>query len=322
MMRAKPYLAVFAAAGLLGGCSVVSTVEDVATSVVDSVAAPLGATPRAPDDGERIDSIAFAAAYCSNDAEAALAATREMIGANPESPRVRLIHGMALDLAGRGVAAYRMLEPLAAADHRMAAVLKCGKEFVYSGTVTEVAQRRLFEVRTRLAALGAGFSLPPSDNAAAAARALYAFAAKAPTRIDDTEPTPRTAAAAETPPMPPVLVPSVAPAEPAAAKTPPARNADGKAARAPAGRMFVHLGSYRSMKTLEKGWRVLTTRFAKTIPARDRAVTKVDLGKKGKFLRLGIAAADAGTAKRICDRLRPRGQYCAVMPMAKSQGTP
>ena len=79
-------------------------------------------------------------------------------------PRAKLLYGLSLDLAGHGVMAYRVLEPLTKTNHKLPAVLRCGDEFVYSGTVTEVAQRRLFRVKTQLTAFGTKFPLPDPNT--------------------------------------------------------------------------------------------------------------------------------------------------------------
>lgn len=301
--------------GLLAGCDVASRVGDVASSVVDTVAAPLDGSGAKTDSAETgpVDTISFAGAYCQGDTEAALAATRELFAAHPRNPRVRLVHGMALDLSGQGIAAYRMLQPLAVADLRLPAVLKCGKDFVYSGSISDVAERRLFDIRTRLTALGVTFPLPRPDEARQTAKYLYAFAASAPVTIVD-RPAPMKIATA-------VPLGPTAGDRTAADKTPgPDLKPQHKPARHSArpGRKFVHLDSYRTLKALNRGWRILQKRYGKVLASGKRTVTHVDLGRtKGKFLRLGIAVKDERTAQSVCRKMKAHGQYCAIMPYRK-----
>ena len=253
-------------------------------------------------DPMRMDTIAFADAYCRRDGEEAVAATGKLIVAHPEHPRARLLHGLALDLSGRGVSAFRVLEPLARADHELPAVLRCGDEFVYSGTVTEVAQRRLFRVKTKLTALGLRFPLPEAGETQSAGNAVYDLAALAPAEAPSTAAvTTEKDQTAAAPPPPPMH------AEPGLRKSP-----------AKGGR-FVHLGSYRNARTLEKGWKSLRKRFSRILGAEHKAVSKVDLGKKkGRYLRLGVSADSLKEARAICRKLKAGGQYCAVLAAIKS----
>ena len=82
-------------------------------------------------DPMRMDAIAYADAYCRKDGMAAVAASQKLVVANPNHPRALLNYGLALDLAGRGIAAYRILSPLARAGHPMPTVLQCGDDFIY-----------------------------------------------------------------------------------------------------------------------------------------------------------------------------------------------
>ncbi len=302
----------------LGGCGVGSAVKDVATTVAEVVKAPIEAVsaPSRPEtDESKFDTIPFAAAYCKGDAEEAVATTREFVQKFPQSPKSHLLHGVALDLSGRGVMAYRALAPLAAARHGSAAVLKCGDEFIYSGTVSEVAQRRLFEIKTRLEKLGLIFPLPAPAKVETTSRDLFALAAMAPTRIAEK-------------PLPPQEVKAatvVPPKAPEAEKVPIVLNKpepkDGipRPARKPSrGTHFVHLGSYKSSKMLDRGWQQLQKRFSKILGGEQKSVSRVDLGKKGTFLRLGVQATDSRSASRLCSQLKSSGQYCTVMRTGRS----
>ena len=55
------------------------------------------------EDPMRLDTIAFADAYCRKDGLAAVAATQNLVVAHPKHPRAQLNYGLALDPAGRGV---------------------------------------------------------------------------------------------------------------------------------------------------------------------------------------------------------------------------
>ena len=258
-------------------------------------------------DPMRMDTIAYADAYCRKDDEAAVAATQKLIVANPNHPRALLNYGLSLDLAGRGVAAYRVLDRLAKADHTMPAVLRCGDAFVYSGSVTEVAQRRAFDVKTALTALGMAMPLPSPEQVNAGRDVVFQLAALAPPPESSTlEPTRNS-------------VPEATHVMAKQAAAPSHRNAQ-RNNPAKAGRHhFVHLGSYKTSKTLEKGWRNLRKRFGKILGAQTKAVSKVNLGKKkGRYLRLGVDVANAETARSICKRLKAGGQYCVVLRARKS----
>jgi hypothetical protein len=135
-------------------------------------------------DPMRMDAIAYADAYCRKDGMAAVAASQKLVVANPNHPRALLNYGLALDLAGRGIAAYRILTPLGQAGHAMPTVLQCGDDFIYSGTVAEVAQRRLFDIKTSLASLGMTMPLPSSAEMKAGSNTVYRLAALAPAAIE------------------------------------------------------------------------------------------------------------------------------------------
>ena len=87
----------------------------------------------------RLDTIAFADAYCRRDGKEAVAVTQKLVVSHRKHPRAKPLYDLSLDLAGRGVMAYRVLERLTKINHKLPAVLRGGDEFVYSGTVIEVA---------------------------------------------------------------------------------------------------------------------------------------------------------------------------------------
>lgn len=250
-------------------------------------------------DPMRLDTIAFADAYCRRDGAGAVAATQKLVVAHPNHPRALLNYGLSLDLAGRGVMAYLVLDRLSKGSHPMPSVLRCGADFMYSGTVTEVAQRRLFEIKTKLSALGVTLPPPSSINGKTAGDTIYKLAAMAP-------PADEVLAFANKPKINKTKAPK---------KYKPRK----KAAVAAKGSRFVHLGSYKSTRTLDRGWRSLRKRFGKILSARTKSVSKVNLGrKKGQYLRLGVTVASAKAARALCKRLKAGGQYCVVRRSRKS----
>jgi len=297
----KRYLAVIALPLLLSACSLHSL------PYVGSVMGPSDAgtmesatASGAKTDPMRLDTIAFADAYCRRDGKEAVAAAQKLVTSHPGHPRAKLLYGLSLDLAGRGVMAYRVLETLTKVNHKLPAVLRCGDEFVYSGTVTEVAQRRLFRVKTQLTALGIRFPLPDAKTYRAASSAIDDLAAMAPVKHPQA-------------PMP-AMEPQNIPAPMSDKKT-----ASTPRKTAPKGGRFVHLGSYKNTRTLEKGWRSLPKRYAGVLGNIPKSVSKVWLGKKkGQYLRLGVSVASIKAARSICNKLKAGGQYCAVMKPRKS----
>ena len=170
---------------------------------------------------------------------------------------------------------------------------------MYSGTVTEVAQRRLFEIKTKLSALGVALPPPSAPNLKADGDAIYRLAAMAPPKDEVL-----------------AISKSPAPAKPKAAQTQESKPKPRKAAK---GRHFVHLGSYKTTRNLDRGWRSLRKRFSKILGAQSKSVSKVNLGrKKGQYLRLGVTVATAKTARALCKRLKAGGQYCVVRRARKS----
>lgn len=301
----KTYLLIPIMLGGLSACSMPALDSLIGENKPATMASATGSGVK--EDPMRLDTIAFADAYCRKDGLAAVAATQKLLIANPDHPRALLNYGLALDLAGRGVASFAVLDRLAKGDHPMPAVLRCGNDFMYSGTVTEVAQRRAFDIRTALTALGMTLPAPMQNDVKASSDAIYRLAAMAPpedevlpvmakTKLQMEHGSAAKAHIADTPHAAP------------SAHAP--QNAQHKSAK---GRHFVHLGSYKSSRTLDRGWRSLRKRFGKILGSQSKAVSEVDLGrKKGRYLRLGINVPSAKTARSICQRLKAGGQYCVV----------
>ena len=246
------------------------------------------------DDPMRMEAIAYADAYCRKDGIAAVAASQKLVVANPNHPRALLNYGLALDLAGRGIAAYRVLDPLGKAGHSMPTVLQCGQDFIYSGTVAEVAQRRIFDIKTSLAALGMTMPLPSPAEMKAGSNTIYRLAAVAPAALQmdarDDDQTHKTE----------IHVPKP-------------REMPRNSKKSSGFSHFVHLGSYKSTRNLDRGWVSLRKRFSRALGNQSKAVSEVNLGKKkGRYLRLGVGVESAKTASDICKQLKAGGQYCVV----------
>tara|TARA_R110002110_G_scaffold9986_6_gene49073 strand:- start:8392 stop:9279 length:888 start_codon:yes stop_codon:yes gene_type:complete len=289
-----------AIAALLGlsACAMPSLESLTGTKTPSTMESATGSGVKA--DPMRLDTIAFADAYCRKDGMAAVAASQNLVVAHPNHPRALLNYGLSLDLAGRGIAAYRVLAPLGKAGHSMPTVLQCGNDFVYSGTVTEVAQRRLFDIKSSLAALGMTMPLPSAVETKAGSNTIYRLAALAP-------PTEEMAAELDKPAR------KVAKSAPS---TPKKTHKSEKSAKKS---HFVHLGSYKSTRNLDRGWRNLRKRFSAVLGSQPKSVSEIDLGKKkGRYLRLGVRVENAKTARNICKRLKAGGQYCVVRRSRKS----
>jgi hypothetical protein len=252
------------------------------------------------EDPMRIDTIAFADAYCRKDGMAAVAASQKLVVATPNHPRALLNYGLSLDLAGRGIAAHRVLAPLGKAGHTMPTALQCGDDFIYSGTVTEVALRRLFDINSSLTALGMTMPPPSPAETKAGSNTIYRLAALALSRdeMDDNKENSAMKMAKHAPFTP---------------KMTPRPEKPGYMSH------FVHLGSYKPTRNLDRGWRNLRKRFSKALGNQPKSVSEINLGKKkGRYLRLGVKVASAKTARDICKRLKAGGQYCVVRRSRKS----
>lgn len=293
----NPALAIFALLGL-SACAMPNLEALTGSEKPTTMASATGSGVK--EDPMRIDTIAFADAYCRKDGKAAVAASQKLVVANPNHPRALLNYGLSLDLAGRGIAAYHVLAPLGKAGHGMPTVLQCGGDFIYSGTVTEVAQRRLFDIKTSLSALGLAMPLPSPAEMKAGSNTVYRLATLAPSgeEMDEKQ-------AVTTQKM--------------AAHTPKKTKMAPKSGKPPKIGHFLHLGSYKSTRNLNRGWRSLQKRFRTILGTQPKSVSEINLGKKkGRYLRLGIKVANAKTARNICKRLKAGGQYCVIRRSRKS----
>lgn len=76
-------------------------------------------------------------------------------------------------------------------------------------------------------------------------------------------------------------------------------------------RTIVYLASYKTDATAQKGWKILAK--ASPVLAKQQPVTRaVDLGAKGKFVRLYGMAADEAERATICKQLGKRVDECGA----------
>ena len=89
-----------------------------------------------------------------------------------------------------------------------------------------------------------------------------------------------------------------------------------QAERAPvaaAGKYGVHLASYRSRGSADRGWRLLTRKFKRELAGKEKIVRTFDSGKsRGRYQRL-IAGyfPSRAAAKAFCDSMKVKRQFCA-----------
>ncbi|HSV29998.1 MAG TPA: hypothetical protein VLL76_10580 [Candidatus Omnitrophota bacterium] len=114
---------------------------------------------------------------------------------------------------------------------------------------------------------------------------------------------------AEAPPPPPAPAPAP---EPVAAPAPAPEPAKAEApAPAPDKRTLVYLASYKTEATAMRGWKILA-KASPVLAKQTPVTTKVDLGKKGKFVRLYGMAADEAERASICKQVGKRVDECGA----------
>jgi len=78
----------------------------------------------------------------------------------------------------------------------------------------------------------------------------------------------------------------------------------------------IHLASYRTRKSANRGWAQIKRAHGKLIGGLDHKVTKVNLGRKGTYFRLKAGPFDsAKAAKSMCRKLKRRRQFCEATVM-------
>ena len=158
---------------------------------------------------------------------------------------------------------------------------------------------------------------PGHPGAEALADLLMETARRDPGRIDSAQPEMAALTAA--------LTGSAPDAEPAgeAARAPaiaspawaPARSSPPPApdlSRARSVMSAVHLASYRERRHAGPGWRALQGQAADLLAGLEPRLVEVDLGERGRFLRLKAGPLDSFEAARaLCARLEAAGLWCA-----------
>ncbi|OSQ29940.1 tetratricopeptide repeat protein [Thalassospira sp. MCCC 1A03138] len=80
---------------------------------------------------------------------------------------------------------------------------------------------------------------------------------------------------------------------------------------ATAGGKSLHLASYRNQAQAERGWQILTQRYAQLAPLQ-HGVTQANIPGKGTYFRLMATGLSDSSASSICAELKRRGQFCEV----------
>ncbi len=83
------------------------------------------------------------------------------------------------------------------------------------------------------------------------------------------------------------------------------------ATTAASGGKSLHLASYRSEAQAQRGWQILSQRYAELAPLQ-HGVTRADISGKGTYYRLMATGLSDGSANSICAELKRRGQFCEV----------
>ena len=80
---------------------------------------------------------------------------------------------------------------------------------------------------------------------------------------------------------------------------------------AASGSKSVHLASYRNEGQAERGWQILSGRYAQLAPLQ-HGVTRASIPGKGTFYRLMATGLSDSAASSLCAELKRRGQFCEV----------
>ena len=94
-------------------------------------------------------------------------------------------------------------------------------------------------------------------------------------------------------------------AAPTAAEAPPASTV-------PAGSGLLQIGSYKSAADADTAWRSYRAKHASLVGGLSPDVKQVDLGPKGTWYRLRIAAGSKADASALCTKLKADGGDCLL----------
>ncbi len=77
--------------------------------------------------------------------------------------------------------------------------------------------------------------------------------------------------------------------------------------------LAVHIASYRSKRSAEKGWAKLEQRYRALLGGLQHETPRTDLGAKGIYYRLKAGPLeDKAAAGDLCNKLESRGQFCRL----------
>jgi len=148
---------------------------------------------------------------------------------------------------------------------------------------------------------------PPAAKPAPAAPATKPAAAPAkPTTVATAAPLKLTPAPEEN---------TVAPSKPAAPAPVKAATATPPAAPAPApvpSGVLLQIGSYKSQAEAEAAWTAYKARHASLVGSMSSSVQSADLGARGTWYRLRIAAGSHDEAAALCQKLKAEGGACIL----------
>ncbi len=109
--------------------------------------------------------------------------------------------------------------------------------------------------------------------------------------------------------------PEIAPAQ-AMAQPAPAAHPAKPAMKSTGPNPAIHLASYRTRKSANRGWAQIKRAHGKLIGGLDHKIVKVNLGRKGTYYRLKAGPFDsAKAAKSMCRKLKRRRQFCEATVM-------
>ena len=78
----------------------------------------------------------------------------------------------------------------------------------------------------------------------------------------------------------------------------------------------VHLASFRTQKSAERGWGKILNTHKALLEDLDHKITRVNLGRKGTYYRLKAGPLKSATeAKQLCRKLKRRRQFCEASTM-------
>jgi len=185
----------------------------------------------------------------------------------------RFFVALATEQAGHASRARQLYARLMQSGSMDRVSVRCGRDVLAEGAVSDEAAKRLAAVARDLAVLDA--NLRP--------------------RI----------------PLHQGLPPATAPVarKGASAPTGPARAVNRPGSQSPFGQWFVHLASYRSIDNATKNRSTIEAKF----PAFNGILDQWEVDVGGMAIRLGVRLNDRAEADNLCSAVKSQGAYCAVL---------